>query len=262
MEDVQSKNTIARLPLVLRLAAPFVLIGSAIFAARIVREQTVWTWQRGPQMVGFSLAHGAGAILFLTPLLLLIWLVVAPGFTIRDKIKKKRFGPARFALLGLAILLLILPSLPDGFWQRLLVSRMAKSPRAGDLFFYAANRGDLGTVRGLVQHGVPVKAVDRAQFRTAAHGAARGGQTEVLRYLASSGADLNALDRAGDSPLELAVSANQQEAAAFLAGCGAKKIAGTPAQRDKAIHDQVSDDVEELNRAEGITIPSGASAPK
>jgi hypothetical protein len=34
-------------------ASPF----AVLFAARILWEKTIWTWSRGPQMVGFSLWH-------------------------------------------------------------------------------------------------------------------------------------------------------------------------------------------------------------
>jgi ankyrin repeat protein len=46
---------------------------------------------------------------------------------------------------------------------------------------------------------------------SAAHGAAAAGDLPVLRYLVSNGANINALDRSGDSPLEVAVSANRVE---------------------------------------------------
>src|SRR5438876_5175713 len=46
------------------------LIGTALLAGRLIWEQTVWTWERGPQMVGFSLAHGSSAVLLLAAFLL------------------------------------------------------------------------------------------------------------------------------------------------------------------------------------------------
>jgi hypothetical protein len=140
--------------------------------------------------------------------------------------------------------------LPVGFWQRVFISRMAASPRAGDLLLYAAYRGDLGTVRGLVSHGVPVNATDHAYWRTAMHGAAAKGDLPTLHYLVSKGASINALDRSGDSPLELAASADRIDAVKFLTENGAKRIRGDEAQRKKAIDDQVQESIEELKRAE------------
>lgn len=50
---------------------------TAIFMGRMVWEETFLTFQQGPQMLGYSLAHGAGAILLLAPWLLSLWLLVA-----------------------------------------------------------------------------------------------------------------------------------------------------------------------------------------
>jgi NO-binding membrane sensor protein with MHYT domain len=50
---------------------------TGMLAARMVWEETSLTWQQGPQMLGFSLAHGAGAVLFLAPILLSLWILVA-----------------------------------------------------------------------------------------------------------------------------------------------------------------------------------------
>ena len=124
---------------------------------------------------------------------------------------------------------------------------MAASPHAGDLLLYAAYRGDLGTVQGLISHGVAVNAIDRAYWRTALHGAAAKGDAPTVRYLFSKGADVNAVDRSGDSPLELAISNHQDLTARLLVELGAKRIQGSPAQREKAIHDQVQEGIKGLS---------------
>jgi hypothetical protein len=250
MQPTQSQITFARLPQWLRISGTVIFIGSAMLSARLVWEQTVWTWERGPQMVGFSLAHGLGAIFLVFPLLLVIWTAVVIVLTVQNRIRKSQIAPIRWTALGLAVSLLVLGALPDGFWQRMFISRMAASPRAGDLLVYAAYRGDLGTVRGLLSHGIPVDAIDHADWRTALHGAAVKGDTQTLRYLASQGANINAVDRSGDSPLELAASRGNQEAAEFLIERGAKRIKGDEAQRQKAVHDKVQESIEELDRAE------------
>jgi hypothetical protein len=246
----QSATPVARLSLWLRISGTMIFFGSATLEARLIWEQTVWTWERGPQMVGFSLAHGPGAILLVFPLLLPVWTVTVVALTARSKIRKSRIGPGRLVALALAVSLFLVGELPDGFWQRAFISQMAASPRAGDLLMYAAYKGDLGTVRGLVSHGVPVNAVDKSYWKTAMHGAAAKGDLSMLRYLVSQGADINALDRSGDSPLELAISANQAEAARFLTENGAKRIRGDDSQRRKAIDDQVGETIEQLNRSE------------
>jgi hypothetical protein len=201
-------------------------------------------------MLGFSLAHGSGAMLFLFPVLLVLWTVVAIVLTVRSVIKKRAVASTMWVALGLAFSLLGVLSLPEGFWERAFIGRMATSPRAGDLFVYAAYRGDLGTVRSFISHGVAVGAVDHGDRRTALHGAAVKGDTKMLRYLASMGANLNALDRHGDSPLELAASRGNEEAVKFLTERGAKRIQGDESQRYKASEEKVREDIEETSHRE------------
>jgi hypothetical protein len=246
--SVQEQVTIARLPVWLRVTGILVCIGSAVLQIRIIWEQTVWTWKRGPQMIGFSLAHGPGALLLLFPFLLIAWTVVVIALSVRSKIKKNRIAPSRWAALGLAVFILASGELPDGFWERMFITRMAASSRAGDLLVYAAYRGDLGTVKDFILHGVPVDALTHNDWQTAMHGAAVRGDVRIARYLVSKGANINALDRAGDSPLELAASNNNDSMVNFLTGSGAKRIRGDEAQRKKAIQDEVSDDIKEMER--------------
>jgi hypothetical protein len=47
--------------------------GASLLTGRLIWEQKVWTWEREPQMVGFSLAHGSYAVLLAAPFLLALW---------------------------------------------------------------------------------------------------------------------------------------------------------------------------------------------
>jgi Ankyrin repeats (many copies) len=225
------------------------LIGTALLAGRLIWEQTVWTWERGPQMVGFSLAHGSGAVLLLAPFLLAFWVAVGGVLIVIDFVKKRRTGTPTWAAVGLAVLLFGLLSVPGGVWQRLFIRQMASSPRAGDLLVYAAYDRDFRLVTAMLSHGVSIRATDRSEWRTALHAAAIAGDLRTIQFLVSSGADVNALDRDGDSPAELAASRGHQECAAFLQEHGGKRISGDEAQHQKAIHDKVHDDIEEMNRS-------------
>jgi len=89
-----------------------------------------------------------------------------------------------------------------------------------------------------------VNATDRQNWRTALHGAAEKGDTQTLRYPISQGANVNAVDRFGDSPLELALSNHRDATANLLVELGAKRLRGTDAQREKAIHDQVQEQID------------------
>jgi hypothetical protein len=246
-ESTPSQAAVAKLPQWARIGGVAFFLGTAMLFARLIWEETVWTWERGPQMVGFSLAHDVGALLFLFPVLLVVWTAIVIALTVWNLIKKKRVSRIRWIALGVIVGLFVLGSMPEGFWQQAFIRRMAASSHAGDLLLYAAYRGDLGTVQGLISHGVFVNATDRAYWRTALHGAAVKGDTQTLRYLASKGADVNAVDRSGDSPLELAISNHQESAAKLLVELGAQRIQGNAAQREKAIHDQVQEDINRLS---------------
>ena len=247
---LHTRMPIARLPLWLTISGTTLFIGSALLAARLIWEQTVWTWERGPQMVGFSLAHDYGAILFIFPFLLILWTAVVAVLTVRSLIKKNEIETRRWLVLGLVVALFVLMAVPEGFWQRVFVSHMAASPRAGDLLVYAAYRRDLGTVKALISHGVPIDSAEHGDWRTAVHAAAVANDVPALGYLISAGANVNALDRAGDSPLEIAMSRGQEKSAQFLTAHGAKRIRGDDAQHQKAINDKVREDIDELDRAE------------
>jgi hypothetical protein len=224
--------------------------GTAMLAARLIWEQTALTWELGPQMVGFSLAHGSGAILLVAPLLLAPWTVLAFVVIVRDLLKRRRSDTPTLATFGVALLLFGLLSMPSGVWERLFIGRMASSPRAADLLADAAYKKDLPTVKGMLAHGVSVAAIDRSDWRTALHAGAVIGDLRLVQFLVSKGANVNALDRSGDSPVELAVSQGNNDCAKFLQEHGGKRIRGDEAQHEKASDDKVQEDIEEMERSQ------------
>src|SRR5579864_7159370 len=128
--EIHSHAPVVRLPLWLAILGILIFAGSAVLAARLIWEQTVWTWRRGPQMVGFSLAHGSGGLLFLFPVLLIVWTLVVVTATIWRLIRRKRIAMSTWVALGVVVLLLFLMGLPEGFWERAFIRQMAASPRA------------------------------------------------------------------------------------------------------------------------------------
>jgi hypothetical protein len=200
-------------------------------------------------MVGFSLAHGSGAVLFLFPLLLVLWTTLAVVLIVRNLVQKRKTDKPTWAASGLAVLLYALLLMPSGVWQRLFIQQMASSPRAADLLVYAAYDRDFRTVKAMLSHGVSISATDHSEWRTALHAASIAGDLRTIQFLVSSGADVNALDRSGDSPVELAVSGGHEECAKFLQEHGGKRIRGDEAQHQKASEDKVRDDIEEMNRS-------------
>jgi hypothetical protein len=85
---------------------PFLLL-----TLRLSWEKIFLTWTYGEQNIGFSLAHGVGAFLFIAIPLSLIWLtVMLIAFLFRDKENQENKGQWR--LLTITILTWIILSVP------------------------------------------------------------------------------------------------------------------------------------------------------
>ena len=242
-----SKNDTTKFPRWLLLLGYVLLAGSGALAGRLIWEQTVWTWARGPQMVGFSLAHGGGALLLLIPVLLILWFLSAFILIVRYLIKRRKIARSTWAVLGGAVIVLILLLLPYSFWQRLFVSRLAVGPYAGEFLTYAAATGDLNTVKALLEYGVSIDIRNR-EGKTGLHTAAVEGQNRVIEFLISKGANVNAIDRYGDTPLEKAISAKHNEAAKLLADKGGQRIRDDEQTRQKATEDIVREDIQNMEK--------------
>jgi hypothetical protein len=219
---------------------------TGVLAGRVVWEETFLTIQEGPQMVGFSLAHGLGAVLFLAPIVLLLWVITAIVVLLVSLLRKKKLSRWYWLTLGSAIAIIGILSIPSVFWQWLLIGSFANSPHAADLMVYDAAEGDVQTVRGYLQHGVPLTATNN-EGSTATFGAAAGGSLAVIEMLTSRGADLNATNLYGDSPLEAATGNKHVAVASFLKAHGASRIQGTPEQRDAASKSIVRKAIERMN---------------
>jgi signal transduction histidine kinase len=200
-------------------------------------------------MVGFSLAHGRGALLFFFPVLLSAWVIFVAPLSLFQAVKKRRVTWRRWAFLGLGVAVICVLSIPYSFWQWAFDSRVARSPQAAEFLVFAAAMGNQRTVEGLIPNGVAVDATDR-EGKTALHAAAAGGQEKVIEYLVSKNCNLNAVDCFGDSPLQMAISEHHEEAARFLADHGAKRIQGSEEQRQRAAREIVEKEIQRLNRAD------------
>jgi hypothetical protein len=196
---------------------------AALLAARITWEETLLTLHEGPQMVGFSLAHGSAAILLIAPFTLALWLAVALIIMTVSLFRRKLLSKPFWSTLAAALVVLAVLSIPGEFWQWMFIGSFSKSAHAADLMTTDAAEGCTRTVRGYLDHGLSVNVRDR-DGSTAAHAAAVGGRIEVLQLLVSRGADLNAVNSSGDSPLADAVGMKHASVAAYLTAHGAKEI--------------------------------------
>ena len=83
-----------------------------LFAVRLMWEKTVWTWSRGPQMIGFSLMHihPMFAILgFLCTVAVMIWLLPATAYAIARRKDIRAFDLAMIACAAFVVISLIIP---------------------------------------------------------------------------------------------------------------------------------------------------------
>ena len=91
-----------------------------------------------------------------------------------------------------------------------------------------------GVVRCLVRAGAQVDAPSNAKRCTALHMAARRGNTEVAKALLDCGADINARDTAGDTPLRRANNCRKAGVALLLLSHGAEACLPVPYRRGSA----------------------------
>jgi hypothetical protein len=87
-----------------------------LFAARILWEKTVWTWSRGPQMVGFSLMHIHPFIAILgmvSCLTVMVWLFAAVPYAV---IRRKIITLADVAMVSCSVLVAFAVVVPDNFF--------------------------------------------------------------------------------------------------------------------------------------------------
>lgn len=216
-----------------------IALTSSLFAGRIAWEHTVLTWTSGPQMVGFSLMHsGLGILLYLTALIAgPLWVIVVLFFAWRTR----SLGTLTTRITVTAyVAAWVVLSIPAGVWERAFIERMAHSPAAQDLLYYAAARGEIETVEAYLARGLSVTSRSCNDALTPIHGAARSGDVEMVSFLISRGADVNATNAFGDSPLCDAEEQDRTEAVDTLVRQGGKRIIGTAEQRDVAMKASVS----------------------
>jgi len=201
----------------LRVGWPVLLI-AGLLAIEAVWEQTFLTWLRGPQMVGFAVAHIFGPLLLLGLLCVLLshlWAVVALTMVIRYRLWRRK---ATMFLLVATIAIPPLVWVPYEAWlvlmhrtvglgghveahfsqaassgyswlvDELLTSQPALSQQLGGAaLILVASRGETDMVRVLLRHGVPLDSVDEMGLR-AIDRADMNAHGEIVELLQKAGA--------------------------------------------------------------------------
>jgi hypothetical protein len=212
------------------------VFGSALFSAREIWEQTFWTWRDGPHILVWSALYSRR--FFLLPFLFMLvpWLAVALVAMLYSLAKRRPVSRALCATFVAGAAILAIENLPYGLWQRWFADRLAHGAHAEEFLLFAAERGDLETVKAFLARGVGIDSRDW-EGKTGLHLAAARGHIEVMNYLLPRSADPNAVDRFGDSPLETAAAAKENQAVHLLETRGAKRIRGDDEHRRKAAED-------------------------
>ena len=87
-----------------------------LFAARSLWEKTIWTWSRGPQMVGFALWHihpGFAALEALCSFAVAVWLLTAIPYVIK---RRRDIEPSDWLMMVGSVLVIVILALPDTFF--------------------------------------------------------------------------------------------------------------------------------------------------
>lgn len=166
----------------LSLGFYFAVIPPALLAFDMVWENTLLSWERGPQMIGFTLSHTVGIFLFPAILASLIWVagtIVIPLFT-------RKWNMANIAGAMAIVIFLGIAALPYGFWVKLFASRIASGPHAVEFLVHMSALGELPAVKALLEAGVPINASNRQGLR-AIEAAQNAKKPDIQAYLAAHG---------------------------------------------------------------------------
>ncbi|MFZ3277266.1 MAG: hypothetical protein WA182_10225 [Candidatus Sulfotelmatobacter sp.] len=93
-------------------ASPFAFL----FAARIFWEKTIWTWSRGPQMVGFALWHihpGFAVVGTVCSLAVAVWLVITIPYAV---VRRRDIEPWDWMMMAVSVAVIVALALPDTFF--------------------------------------------------------------------------------------------------------------------------------------------------
>lgn len=161
---------------------------TVLFSLDLIYEQTLLTWSSGEQMVGFSMMHLFGPIIFLSVLMTYVFLIGVAIFLTVCRLRKRTLPPIPWPLILTLCIAIGITYIPYRRWQNAVIKVKGPGPRAAQTFVWAAHDGDRRMVETLLDSGVPVD-IDN-QGSTALNGACAGHQIELARWLISKGADI------------------------------------------------------------------------
>jgi len=165
------------------LGAYLSLLPATFLAGHLIIEQTLWTWDTGPQMVGWVLAHLWAPLLIPTLLASLTWVVVT--LVVRP-IMKKTIRRSNALIAAIILGCIGVGWIPYGFWVELFARKIAAGPHATEVFVHMAGLGHIPSARALLDAGVPINESNKSGYR-AIEVAEAAKQAQMRSYLASRG---------------------------------------------------------------------------
>ena len=157
-------NHLKPMPRRLFFSGLVLLAGALPLAIRLTWEMTLLTWQRGPQMIGFTLMHTyglvavVGGLFWLGSILWLSAVIVGAGF------RRFRLRIADGILISVATIILACPAISYSVWQSMTEAVLGTSPAAPRNMLYAASIGDLSGVKRFLKQGVNPDSQDERGY--------------------------------------------------------------------------------------------------
>jgi Ankyrin repeats (3 copies) len=192
---------------------------TAVFTARAVCEQTLVTWGRGAQSVGFSQPHSIVDLIgLLCVLLTLAW---AFAVIVLAASEKSRLSATELTLMAVLAVSCGVRAVPYQEWQLLTVRLHGTTHVPKKWVVSAAANGEVRVLDYLLTHGVDVNT--RTQRGESLLGAAAAaGQMDAARMLIARGANLDSrTDVTLETPLTEAAQMNHTDMVRLLLEHGA-----------------------------------------
>lgn len=174
--------------------------GSVWLTWKLIYEDTILTWERGPQMVGFTLVHQNFAFFLIgvgSLILAHVWLITLAIQWIRSR---RQMGIENWIIGGFLLIGLIPNYIPGNVWRLGMIKLYGPGPHGGELLIECAAFGDVKTVQELIKQGVDVN-VKGIGDTTPLLAACVDGNAKTVEVLISNGADINTKDITGGTAL-------------------------------------------------------------
>jgi hypothetical protein len=187
-------SDIGVLPRTANITGRICLVPSAAFAMEVIYEQTLLTQAKGPQMIGFSLAHEHIGFLLLGAAGILgtwAWLFGFISRSIFLRIKGKyRASKGEWTQFLIATLIVAAFCVPYEVWQFTSISLLGPGAKPADLLCAAAIEDHRYLIDKILEAHVNIDAPN-SYGRTALESACVTGQKQIADYLVLRGASLD-----------------------------------------------------------------------